>query len=102
MKKRKTTKPGLFREIEQLKSPLPQICLSGNGEALVEGVLGILEYDSHKIRLRTGKLSVAFLGTGLFLRCLNPHTAVVSGKIETVDLCSGTAASAAGGKEKKG
>ena len=81
--------PGIFREIRRIRSSLPQICLSGNEEALVEGVLGILEYDSDRIRLRTGKISVTFTGRNLYLRCLNPSTAVVCGTIIDIDLSAG-------------
>ena len=84
--------PGIFREIKRIRSDLPQICLCGNREALVEGVLGILEYDSARIRLRSGKTCVTFSGRDLYLLMLNPHAAVVCGIIVNVDLSGETSA----------
>ncbi|MBQ3141210.1 MAG: YabP/YqfC family sporulation protein [Clostridia bacterium] len=81
--------PIIFREIKRIRSDLPQICLCGNREALVEGVLGILEYDSTRIRLRSGRTCVTFSGKELYLRMLNPHAAVVCGIIADVDLSAG-------------
>lgn len=99
MKKGGKRRWNIFRETEMLRSDLPQICLSGDCEAYVEGVLGILEYDAQRICLRTGRQSVTFLGTELFLRCLNPQTALVCGRIRQVELNRRSEASG-GGKDR--
>lgn len=66
-----------------------QITLAENGEALVEGKIGILEYAGDCIRLHAGKKNIRFLGEKLYIRCLNCNSAVVMGKIGCIEFMPG-------------
>lgn len=64
---------------------MPQIELSGNREAVVEGCQGILEYDENIIRLSTGKMSIRFTGRNLQIKVLTHTSAVVDGFITGIE-----------------
>lgn len=64
---------------------LPQIEISGNQEAVVEGCQGILEYDENVIRLSAGKMSIRFTGRNLQVRVLTQSSAVVAGFLTGVE-----------------
>ena len=63
----------------------PQIELSGNREAVVEGCQGILEYDECVIRLNLGKMMLRFCGRNLQLRCMAAQSVVVEGYIMSME-----------------
>lgn len=64
---------------------LPQMELSGNREAVVEGCQGILEYDENVVRLATGKMSIKFTGRNLQIRVLTHDSAIVEGFIVSIE-----------------
>lgn len=64
---------------------IPQLQLSGNREAVVEGCQGILEYDENIIKLNTGKMSITFVGRGLQVKVLTHDSAVVAGFITGIE-----------------
>lgn len=64
---------------------VPQIELSGNREATVEGCRGILQYESSVIRLSTGKYIIRFTGTDLCIRCMQDSLVQIAGHILSVD-----------------
>lgn len=89
-KRKRDTKPGtpaLEKISDALELPqggwgaTAQIELSGNREAFVEGVLGVLEYDDTRIRLNTGSLVVEFSGAALTISTLQMEQAVIRGEI---------------------
>lgn len=49
----------------------------GNREVTVEDCRGILEYESHAVRIRTGRLVVRFTGRGLFVRSMTADSVVI-------------------------
>lgn len=65
------------------------ISVNGKGDAVIEGNIGILEYSQESIRLSTGHNSVRFNGRELWIKALNPHSAIVSGKIENIEFVGG-------------
>ena len=65
-----------------------RIELSGNTRAVVEGCKGILEYEDDVIRLNTASGIIRFMGQNLGMNCLNEDSAVVEGKILSVEFMS--------------
>ncbi len=59
--------------------------LTGNRTAVVDGCDGIVDYDEERVILRTGRLTVRFLGRGLRLKRLTENSAVIEGLISTVE-----------------
>ena len=57
----------------------PQIALSGNREAVVEGCTGVLEYSDTRIRLGFGKMMLQFTGRNLQIRCMSGENVIVDG-----------------------
>lgn len=64
---------------------VPQIELSGNREAVIDGCQGILEYDENVIKLATGKMSIKFTGRELHIKVLTHDSAVVDGFITGIE-----------------
>ncbi|MEG1448859.1 MAG: YabP/YqfC family sporulation protein [Oscillospiraceae bacterium] len=63
----------------------PQICFSGNKEAIMEGVCGILEYNPDTIRLSTKEFVVKFSGQNLHINSMTCACAIVEGQITGVE-----------------
>ena len=59
--------------------------LMGNQKAIVDGCIGILDYNEGLIRLNTGKNIVRFTGTELSISSMSYDQTVVCGNIITVD-----------------
>lgn len=59
-----------------------------NTRAVVEGCKGILEYEDDVIRLNTASGIIRFMGKNLGMNCLNEDSAVVEGKILSVEFMS--------------
>ena len=70
---------------ENAFTALPQIELSGNREAVIEGCQGILEYDENIVRLNLGKMIVRFTGLDLTIKCMNGESSIVSGTITAIE-----------------
>jgi len=65
--------------------PLPQFQFKGNREVIIDGCKGILEYDDTVVRITTGRLSLRFMGRNLSLKCLSDNSAVITGRITSVE-----------------
>lgn len=61
------------------------IQITGNRTAVIDGCDGIMDYDDEKVILRTGRLTVRFLGRGLRLKRLTEDSAVIEGFLTTVE-----------------
>jgi len=59
--------------------------LSGNTEAIIDGCVGVLEYDENIIRLAGKKMSVCFTGRRLSLKVLTHDSAILEGYILGVE-----------------
>ena len=59
--------------------------LSGNTEAVVDGCVGVLEYDETTVRLAGKKMSVKFTGRNLHLKILTHDSAILEGFILGVE-----------------
>lgn len=64
---------------------MSHIEISGNNEAVVQGCVGILEYNENCIRLNLGKRAVEFLGTELVMRSFTVEQAIVEGFFSSVN-----------------
>lgn len=64
---------------------VPQLELSGNREAVVEGCKGILQYEESVIRLCTGRFVIRFTGTDLVIRSMQSGLVQICGTILSVD-----------------
>lgn len=60
---------------------LPQIEMTGNREAVVEGCQGIVEYDETSIQLRTKYHILQFTGADLQIKTMTDTSVVVQGMI---------------------
>ncbi len=60
------------------------IQLTGNRCAVVDGCDGIVDYDDERVILRTGRLTVTFLGRRLRLKRLTASSAVIEGFLTAV------------------
>lgn len=67
---------------------IPQIEISGNREAIVEGCQGVMEYDENVVKLSTGQMSIRFTGRNLQIRVLTHSSAVVHGFISNIEFIS--------------
>lgn len=77
-----------FRSLElppDLAAGMAHLELSGDREAVVDGLSSVLEYDENVIRLRVGKLSVRFTGKELRLRNLKRDSVIIEGRIASVE-----------------
>ncbi len=57
----------------------------GRGEASIDGLYGVLEYDGGRIRLSTGKEEIIFLGKGLSIDVFDLGQAVIHGEISSME-----------------
>lgn len=64
---------------------IPHIEMTGHREAIVEGCHGILSYDDDVVRLHTGCGIIRITGQKLTLRAMNNDSAMVSGKILSLE-----------------
>ena len=74
---------------------LPEYSISGmrieitsNREAVVESCRGIIEYNAECIRLLTPGMIIKFNGKDLNIGCMTASGAVISGRIESIELSS--------------
>lgn len=71
--------------VGQQKMSGTRIELTGNRSAVVDGCDGIVDYDDEKVIVRTGRLTVRFLGRDLKLMRLTGDSAVIRGVIHSVE-----------------
>ena len=89
MRPNATNEKSRGRALEALDRIGSQLTVMSTREAVIEGKIGILEYGSERIRISTGRGSVAFCGVGLRLRCFNREFAVVTGKLNCIEFFGG-------------
>lgn len=63
----------------------PRLELVGNSECIVDGLKGIIEYNSDRIRLNLGRYCVAFIGVGLRIESFSYTGAVIQGDIISME-----------------
>ena len=66
--------------------PALRVELLENRQAVVDGCRGILESSDRCIRLSGGKLILRFTGSGMDLRAFREGSAIVSGRIASVEM----------------
>lgn len=60
----------------------PRVELIGNRSAVVDGCDGIMDYDTERIKLRLGRMTLEITGRNLHLKALTASSAVVVGVIQ--------------------
>lgn len=73
---------------ESALSGEPTVEFSGNGEAVVDGCKGVIEYGEGVIRLSTGRMILRFTGRNLQLRCMTAENAIITGYIQSLEFTS--------------
>lgn len=61
-----------------------QLSLDGRKQAVLEGAMGITEYNSNSIKLSTKKCLVHFEGVNLQISTMSYSFAVIKGKINSI------------------
>lgn len=73
-------------ETSELLSPHIDFC--SNKEALVDGCLGIIEYNSEMVRLNCKNIILKFIGADLSIKADTIEQITVSGNIVSLEFCS--------------
>lgn len=68
---------------------LPLVEIAGNGRVLIENHKGVNEYGRNMIRIKVKYGSVCVCGQNLELARMNKGQLIISGIIESVQLCRG-------------
>lgn len=63
----------------------PRLEIIGNSECIVDGLKGISEYNSDKIRINLGKYFITFFGDDLRIDSFSYKGAVVQGNIVSME-----------------
>ena len=63
----------------------PQMEISGNHEAVIDGCRGVLVYDETMIRLAANDMIITFVGRGLQIKVLTHNSAIIGGFITSID-----------------
>ena len=66
----------------------PRLEFVGNGECVVDGLKGILEFTNDRIKIDLGKYAVTFIGDELYINSFSRDGAVVEGTIISAEFCS--------------
>lgn len=64
----------------------PRLELIGTEQCVVDGLKGIIEYSSDKIKIDLGKYSVSFLGDELYINSFSHQGAIIEGLIISLEL----------------
>lgn len=73
-------------ETSELLSPHIDFC--SNKEALIDGCLGIIEYNSEIVRLNCKNIILKFVGADLSIKADTIEQITVSGNIFSLEFCS--------------
>lgn len=86
VKKEKRSFIGTLLELPQApQTPLSQIELLSNREALIDGCKGVLEYNEKFVRLSLGNMTVRFCGRNLQLRSMSEECVAIDGFLQSID-----------------
>ena len=66
---------------------VPIVEIAGDRRVLIEGHLGVTEYDTEKICVHMRYGSVCICGSGLELSLMTKHQLVITGCIQSLQLC---------------
>lgn len=70
---------------QSIFSDIGRVEITGNGEAIVEGNLTVLEYDENMIKLNTGSCQVWIGGRELSMDSMNLKSVIVRGTIDCIE-----------------
>ena len=73
------------RNIADMFSVKPNIDITSNTSAIIEGSRGVMEYSDKLIRINLGDFSVAFLGRRLSLKCISPTSMEIEGFFTNIE-----------------
>lgn len=88
MKKKRSSKFRLAKELDFPEHALTgkgHVEITGNSECLVDGLNGILEYTSEKIKINLGSQIVTFRGSNLVINSFTRDGATVEGVIMSME-----------------
>lgn len=83
--KREREKLSFGYSIKDVFCEKPNIEISDNTLATIEGSRGVLEYSQTIIRINLGSYTVAFCGQRLNLKCISPTALVVEGVFQNIE-----------------
>lgn len=63
---------------------LPQLTVTGNREAVLEGCRKIKEYDDGRLTFSMGNINVCFCGNNLIIKNYGKDCAVISGEFSDI------------------
>lgn len=64
----------------------PHIELFGNSECVIDGLEGIIEYTSERIKINLGKYAVSIIGDELYINSFSHNGAIINGYIISLEL----------------
>ena len=70
---------------EELISGAPHIEMSGNRDVIIDGYMGIIEYDDEKVKLSAGKYAIKISGRDLTLKNMQRDSICISGFIYAME-----------------
>lgn len=81
----KRTNGALSELTEKASRDIPYIEMLGNGEAVVDGCKGMLEYNEDGIALNAGACVLRFTGRNLTIRAYSESQTEIHGDIQSVE-----------------
>ncbi|MEG1869744.1 MAG: YabP/YqfC family sporulation protein [Oscillospiraceae bacterium] len=82
----KEKQSGILQELshELLEQPF-HMELGSNREAIIEGSMGILQYDENIIKLGMGQCVTVFRGRNLHIQCMTSSSVIIKGFITGIE-----------------
>lgn len=70
--------------LKNMLSPV-HLEMKSNREAVVEGCLGIEEYDENIVKIKMPKMGICFFGKKLEIKCMSVDSLVIEGVISSIE-----------------
>ena len=64
---------------------LPKLTMISNNNLIIENYKGVMEYDSSRVRVNTGKGIIKILGNGLVIKEITSEDIMVDGQISSLE-----------------
>lgn len=64
---------------------LPKLTMLGNGDLVIENYKGIIEYDSSRIRVNTGRWIIKITGEVLVIKEITAEDIMINGMISSLE-----------------
>ena len=73
------------KNVMNMFSQKPNIEISSNTWAVIEGSKGVMEYSDKIIRINLGDFTVAFIGRDMSLKCISPTSMEIEGFFTNIE-----------------